>query len=131
MVILQVKYMYVCTFSLILSHLLYSQHSQYTLYVTRYEKRDRLGYLVNFAFLAWIVTSISVESNGTSYMKKICVIGQVISLFLHPGRPSQEINFLRNGRFYSVSCFSSCIHIHLCYVMTSCVTLIDLLRALL
>ena len=41
-------------------------------HVTRYEKRDRLGYFIDSLFLVWIVSavSISVESNGASFVKK-------------------------------------------------------------
>ena len=40
------------------------------LYVIRYEKRDRLGFFVNSAFLVWIVSSMSTESNGASLKEK-------------------------------------------------------------
>ena len=38
--------------------------------MTRYEKRDRLGYFIDSLFLVWIVSAISVESNGASFLKK-------------------------------------------------------------
>ena len=40
------------------------------LFVTRYEKRDRSGYFIDSLFLVWIVSAISVESNGASFVKK-------------------------------------------------------------
>ena len=41
-------------------------------HVTRYEKRDCLGYFIDSLFLVWMVSavSISVESKGASFMKK-------------------------------------------------------------
>ena len=36
----------------------------------RYEKRDRSGYFIDSLFLVWIVSAISVESNGASFVKK-------------------------------------------------------------
>ena len=39
-------------------------------FVTRYEKRDHLGYFIDSLFLVWIVCAISVESNGASFVKK-------------------------------------------------------------
>ena len=38
--------------------------------MTRYEKRDRSGYFIDSLFLVWIVSAISVESNGASSVKK-------------------------------------------------------------
>ena len=39
-------------------------------HVTRYEKRDCLGYFIDSLFLVWIVSAISVESNVASVVKK-------------------------------------------------------------
>ena len=41
-------------------------------HVTRYEKRDRSGFFVDSAFLVWIVSSTSVEFNGSSLREKFC-----------------------------------------------------------
>ena len=40
------------------------------LFVTRYEKRDRSGFFVDLAFWVWIVSSMSIEFNGTSLKEK-------------------------------------------------------------
>ena len=42
------------------------------LYVTHYEKRDRSGFFADYAFLVWIVSSISIEFNGASLKEKFC-----------------------------------------------------------
>ena len=42
-----------------------------TVYVTRYEKRDHLGFFfVDSVFLVWINSSISIEFNGASLKEK-------------------------------------------------------------
>ena len=38
--------------------------------MTRYEKRDRSGFFVDSAFLVWVVSTTSVESNGASLKEK-------------------------------------------------------------
>ena len=39
------------------------------LFVTRYEKRDHSVYFKESLFLVWIVSAISTESNGASFVK--------------------------------------------------------------
>ena len=41
-----------------------------SLYVTHYKKRDHSGYFIESLFLVWIVSAITVESNGVGFVKK-------------------------------------------------------------
>ena len=56
-----------------------------------------MGYFIDSLFLVWIVSAISVESNGASFVKKGSVISRVIRVFLHPGRPFLSNKFSRYG----------------------------------
>ena len=55
-------------------------------YVTRYEKRDRSGFFVDSAFWVCIVSSMSIEFNGTSLKENITQKPSYNSFFL-PGSP--------------------------------------------
>ena len=57
--------------------------------MTRYEKRDRLGYFIDSLFLVWIVSAMSVESNGASFVKKKRHKPSYKSFFT-PGLPVSE-----------------------------------------
>ena len=49
-------------------------------YVTCYEKRDHSGYFIKIEVLAWTDSSMSAESNGTSFIKEI-LITSALGLF--------------------------------------------------
>ena len=65
--------------------------------MTRYEKRDHLGYFIDSLFLVRIVSAISGESNGVSFVKKRSIISRVIRVFLHPGCLFLSKKFSRYG----------------------------------
>ena len=56
------------------------------IYVTRYEKRDRSGFFADSAFLVWIISSTSIESNGAGLKEKFYSEAELQDFFV-PGSP--------------------------------------------